>query len=68
MNLHGLKRRSSAFDAAVPADVLSSTPYDRFRSYEEQTFAQTVLSPTRQGCGGHNEAKSHGSNRMMDKA
>jgi len=27
-----------------------------------------VLSRTRQGFGGHNEAKSHGSNRMEDKA
>jgi 6-phosphogluconate dehydrogenase len=42
--------------------------HDRFRSYEEHTFAQKVLSPTRQGFGGHNEAKSHGSNRMEDKA
>jgi hypothetical protein len=48
MNLHGLSRRSSAFDAAVPADVLSAALYDRFRSYEEHTFAQKVLSPTRQ--------------------
>jgi hypothetical protein len=38
------------------------------QSYEEHTFAQKVLSPTRQGFGGHNEAKSHGSNRMEDKA
>jgi 6-phosphogluconate dehydrogenase (decarboxylating) len=68
MNLHGLSRRSSAFDAAVPVDVLSAALYDRFRSYEEHTFAQNVLSPTRQGFGGHNEAKSHGSNRMVDKA
>jgi 6-phosphogluconate dehydrogenase (decarboxylating) len=68
MNLHGLSRRSSAFDEAVPADVLSAALHDRFRSYEEHTFAQKVLSPTRQGFGGHNEAKSHGSNRMEDKA
>jgi len=63
MNLHGFSRRSSAFDEAVPADTF----YDRFRSYEEHTFAQKMLSPTRQGFGGHNEAKSHGSNRMVDK-
>ena len=62
MNLHGLSRKS------VPADVLSAALYDRFRSYEEHTFAQKVLSLTRQGFGGHNEAKSHGSNRMVDKA
>jgi 6-phosphogluconate dehydrogenase len=71
MNLHGLNRRSSAmaaFDGAVPADVLSAALYDRFRSYEEHTFAQKVLSPTRHGFGGHNEAKPHGSNRMVDKA
>lgn len=68
MNLHGLSRRSSAFDEAVQADVLSAALHDRFRSYEEHTFAQKVLSPTRQGFGGHNEAKSHGSNRMEDKA
>jgi hypothetical protein len=68
MNLRGLSRRSSAFDEAVPADVLSAALYDRFRSYEEHTFAQKVLSPTRQGFDGHNEAKSHGSIRMVDKA
>jgi 6-phosphogluconate dehydrogenase (decarboxylating) len=53
------------FDDAVPADVLSAAFYDRF---QEHTFAQKVLSPTRQGFGGHNEAKSLGSNRMVDKA
>jgi 6-phosphogluconate dehydrogenase len=68
MNLHGLSRRSSAFDEAVPADVLSAALRDRFRSYEEHSFAQKVLSPMRQGFGGPNEAKSHGSNRMEDKA
>ena len=68
MNLHGLSRRSSAFDEAVQADVLSAALHDHFRSYEEHTFAQKVLSPTRQGFGGHNKAKSHGSNRMVDKA
>jgi hypothetical protein len=47
------------FDDAVPADVLSAAFYDRF---QEHTFAQ------KQGFGGHNEAKSHGSNRMVDKA
>ena len=55
------------FDDAVPADVLSAAFYDRFQSYKEHTFAQKVLSLTRQGFGAHNEAKSHGSNRMVDK-
>jgi 6-phosphogluconate dehydrogenase len=68
MTLHGLSRRSSAFADVVPADVPSAAFYDCFRSYEEHTFAQKMLSPTRQGFGGHNEAKSHGSNRMVDKA
>jgi 6-phosphogluconate dehydrogenase len=71
MNLHGLRRTSSAmaaFDGALPADVLSATLYDRFRSYEEHIFVQKALSPTRHGFGGHNEAKPHGSNRMVDKA
>jgi len=64
MNLHGFSRRSSAFDEAVPADTF----YDRFRSYEEHTFAQKVLSLTRQGFGAHIEASPQDSGRKGDKA
>jgi 6-phosphogluconate dehydrogenase len=69
MNLHGLSRRNmAAVDEAVPADVLSAALYDRFRSCEEHTFAEKMLSPTRQGFGRHNEAKPHGPSRMAGKA
>jgi hypothetical protein len=34
----------------------------------KHTFAEKVLLPTRQGFGGHNEAKPHGPSRMADKA
>jgi 6-phosphogluconate dehydrogenase len=69
MNLHGLSRRNmAAVDEAVPADVLSAALYDRFRSCEEHTFAEKMLSPTRQGFGRRNEAKPHGPSRMADKS
>ena len=68
MNLHGFSRRSSAFDEAVPADVLSAALYDRFRSYEEHTSAEKVLSAIRQGFGGHIGASPQDSRRKGDKA
>ncbi len=46
----------AAVEAAVPADVLSASLYARFRSRQEHTFADKVLSAMRKGFGGHVEA------------
>ena len=48
----------AAVEAAVPADVLSASLYARFRSRQEHTFADKVLSAMRKGFGGHMEAPS----------
>jgi len=45
----------TAVEEAVPAEVLSSALYARFRSRQEHTFAEKVLSAMRKGFGGHTE-------------
>ncbi len=45
----------AAIEEAVPAEVLTSALYTRFRSRQEHTFAEKVLSAMRQGFGGHVE-------------
>ncbi|MGI8570115.1 MAG: phosphogluconate dehydrogenase (NAD(+)-dependent, decarboxylating) [Methylocella sp.] len=45
----------AAIEEAVPADVLSSALYARFRSREEHTFGEKLLSAMRFGFGGHIE-------------
>jgi 6-phosphogluconate dehydrogenase len=45
----------AAVEEGVPADVLSSALYVRFRSRQEHTFAEKVLSAMRQKFGGHIE-------------
>jgi 6-phosphogluconate dehydrogenase len=45
----------TAVDRAVPADVLSSALYARFRSRQEHTFADQLLSAMRHQFGGHVE-------------
>jgi 6-phosphogluconate dehydrogenase len=45
----------AAIEEAVPADVLSSALYTRFRSRQEHTFAEKVLSAMRHQFGGHVE-------------
>ncbi len=45
----------AAIDEAVPADVLSAALFTRFRSRQEHTFAEKVLSAMRQKFGGHVE-------------
>ena len=47
----------TAVEEAVPADVLSASLYTRFRSRQEHTFAEKVLSAMRHGFGGHVEGK-----------
>jgi 6-phosphogluconate dehydrogenase len=46
----------AALEEAVPADVLSTALYARFRSRQEHTFGEKMLSAMRFGFGGHVEA------------
>jgi 6-phosphogluconate dehydrogenase len=48
----------AAIEEAVPAEVLSAALYTRFRSRQEHTFAEKILSAMRQKFGGHVEPKS----------
>ena len=50
----------AAIEEAVPAEVLSASLYTRFRSRQEHTFAEKVLSAMRQKFGGHVERPSGG--------
>ncbi len=50
----------AAVEEAVPADVLSASLYTRFRSRQEHTFAEKVLSAMRQKFGGHVERPTGG--------
>jgi 6-phosphogluconate dehydrogenase len=50
----------AALEEAVPAEVLSSALYTRFRSRQEHTFAEKVLSAMRNKFGGHVERPSGG--------
>ena len=45
----------AAIEEAVPADVLSAALYTRFRSRQDHTFAEKMLSAMRLGFGGHTE-------------
>jgi 6-phosphogluconate dehydrogenase len=47
----------AAIEEAVPADVLTTALYARFRSRQEHTFGEKVLSAMRFGFGGHIEGK-----------
>ncbi len=47
----------AAVAEAVPAEVLTSALYTRFRSRQDHTFAEKVLSAMRKGFGGHLEPK-----------
>jgi len=50
----------AAIESAVPANVLSAALYARFRSREERSFADRMLSAMRKGFGGHVEPKARG--------
>jgi 6-phosphogluconate dehydrogenase len=45
----------AAIEEAVPAEVLSSALYTRFRSRQDHTFAERILSAMRHEFGGHQE-------------
>jgi 6-phosphogluconate dehydrogenase len=47
----------AAIEEAVPADVLTSALYARFRSRQEHTFGERILSAMRYGFGGHIEGQ-----------
>ena len=47
----------AAIEEAVPADVLAAALFARFRSRQEHTFAEKLLSAMRFGFGGHVEKK-----------
>ena len=47
----------AAIEEAVPADVLGAALNVRFRSRQEHTFAEKILSAMRKGFGGHVEPK-----------
>ena len=50
----------AAVEEAVPADVLSAALYTRFRSRQEHTFAEKLLSAMRYKFGGHVERPTGG--------
>ena len=50
----------AAIEEAVPADVLAVSLFTRFRSRQETTFAEKVLSAMRQKFGGHVERPAGG--------
>jgi 6-phosphogluconate dehydrogenase len=50
----------AAVEEGVPADVLSASLYTRFRSRQEHTFAERVLSAMRHKFGGHVEPPAGG--------
>ena len=50
----------AAIEEAVPAEVLSASLYARFRSRQEHTFADKMLSGMRKKFGGHMELEAAG--------
>lgn len=48
---------NAAIEEAIPAHVLSAALYARFRSRQEATYADKLLSAMRKGFGGHQEPK-----------
>lgn len=50
----------AAIEESVPADVLTAALYVRFRSRQEHTFAEKMLSAMRQKFGGHIEKPTGG--------
>jgi 6-phosphogluconate dehydrogenase len=48
----------AAIEEAVPADVLSAALFTRFRSRQNHTFAEKILSAMRKGFGDHVEPKA----------
>jgi len=55
----------AAIDEAVPAEVLSAALYARFRSRQEHTFAEKMLSAMRQKFGGHVESQAASAKELV---
>jgi 6-phosphogluconate dehydrogenase len=53
----------AAIEEAVPAEVLTAALYARFRSRQDHTFAEKVLSAMRKGFGGHVETIKPGAGK-----
>jgi 6-phosphogluconate dehydrogenase len=49
----------AAIEEAVPADVLTASLYSRFRSRQDHTYAEKMLSAMRKQFGGHTEQMAH---------
>jgi 6-phosphogluconate dehydrogenase len=49
---------AAAIEEAVPAEVLTAALFARFRSRQEHTFAEKILSAMRQKFGGHLEPRT----------
>jgi 6-phosphogluconate dehydrogenase len=58
----------AAIDEAVPVDVLSAALFTRFRSRQEHTFAEKMLSAMRQKFGGHIEAGAQEASKTKKSA
>jgi 6-phosphogluconate dehydrogenase len=56
----------AALEEAVPANVLSAALYTRFRSREEHTFGEKLLSAMRNKFGGHIEGQLEGGLKTAD--
>ncbi len=50
----------AAVEEAVPADAITASLYTRFRSRQEQSFAEKLLSAMRFQFGGHVERPTGG--------
>jgi 6-phosphogluconate dehydrogenase len=50
----------AAVESSIPADILSASLFTRFRSRQEHTFAEKVLSAMRHKFGGHVERPTGG--------
>jgi 6-phosphogluconate dehydrogenase len=50
---------NAAIDEAVPAEVLTAALFARFRSRQQHTFSEKILSAMRAGFGGHKEPQQH---------
>ncbi|MCI3130847.1 phosphogluconate dehydrogenase (NAD(+)-dependent, decarboxylating) [Phenylobacterium aquaticum] len=53
----------AAIEEAVPADVLATALFARFRSREDHTFGERLLSAMRAAFGGHREPPPQGQNQ-----
>ncbi|HEY6259377.1 MAG TPA: NADP-dependent phosphogluconate dehydrogenase, partial [Xanthobacteraceae bacterium] len=58
---------NAAIEEAVPAEVLTAALYARFRSRQDHTFAERVLSAMRFKFGGHTEPKAEPQGKSQAK-